>query len=219
MSSNSALATLLMDMPLVFAILEDKKFYVEFQTEDLILNLPNQDLRGLLERKLRTNTHQVCTSVLYGDNNTAIKWFCICSMITYDNKPQIHVHNYPELLSTNIINVTVKCGSKNKTVSGCRTCIYVFERRCSVIAEGISISGQRTQISGHTNESVVHPLNASIVKAKLDEMSLNDVEANIVFKSATKLELPTLKCYTHDVDKKVVKDKSFAVALDKTAEF
>ena len=48
MSSDSEHATLLMDMALVFAISQDKKFYVEFQTEDLVLNLPNQDLRGLL---------------------------------------------------------------------------------------------------------------------------------------------------------------------------
>ena len=96
-SSDSEHATLLMDMPLVFAISLDKKFYVEFQTEDLILNLPNQDLRELLVRKFRTNTHQGCTSALYGDNNTAIKRFCRYSLIPYANKPQIHVHNYPEL--------------------------------------------------------------------------------------------------------------------------
>ena len=69
MSSDSEYSTLLMDMPLVFAISQDKNS-VEFQAEDLILNLRNQDLRGLLIHKFRTNTHEECMSVLYGDNNS-----------------------------------------------------------------------------------------------------------------------------------------------------
>ena len=113
--------------------------------------------------------------------------FCRYSLIPYANKPQIHVHNYPELLLTNIANFTVTCGSKNKTVSECRTCIYVLESGCSVISEDIFISGQRTQISVHTNESVIYPLNRAIVRAMLDETSLNGVETNRVFKSASKL--------------------------------
>ena len=47
----------------------------------------------------------------------------------------------------------------SSTESGCRTCIYVFENERSVIVEGIFISGQRTKISGHTNESVIYSLN------------------------------------------------------------
>ena len=55
--------------------------------------------------------------------------------------------------------------------------MYVLESGCSVIAEDIFISGQRTQISGQTNECVVYPLNRAIVRAMLDETSLNGVEA------------------------------------------
>ena len=110
-------------------------------------------------------------ATLYGNNNTAITRFCRYSLIPYANKPQIHVRNYPELLLTNFANFTAKCGSKNKTVCGCRTCIYVLESGCSVIAKGIFISGQRTKISGHTNESVVYSLNRAIVRAMLNETS------------------------------------------------
>ena len=56
------------------------------------------------------------------------------------------------------------------------------------------------------------------MRAILDETSLNGVEANRVFKIAPKLELPSFKFYTHDLDKKVVKDKTLAIDLDKTAE-
>ena len=96
--------------------------------------------------------------------------------------------------------------------------MYVLESGCSVIAEGIFISGQRTKISCHTDESVVYPLNRAIVRAMLDETSLNGVEANRVFKSAPKLEFPSFKFYTHDLDKKAVKDKTLALDLDKTAD-
>ena len=175
---------------------------MEIQTDDLILNLPNQDLRGLLVRKFRTNTHQGYASALYGGNKKPIKRCCRYSLIPYDNKSHIHVHNYPELLLTNMANFTFKCGSKNETVSGCRTCIYVLESGYSVIAEDIFISDQRTKISGHTNENVVNPLNLAIVKAMLDETSLNGVEAIRIVKSVPKLEIPSFKFYTHDLDKK-----------------
>ena len=65
---------------------------------------------------------------------------------------------------------------------------------------------------------MVYPLNRAIVRAMLDETSLNGVEANRVFNSAPKLELASFKFYTHDLDKKVVNDKTLALDLDKTEE-
>ena len=72
-SSDSEHATLLMDMPILFAISQDRRFYVEFFAEDLILDLPHKDLRGLVVRKFKSNTHEVCSIALYEDNNAAIK--------------------------------------------------------------------------------------------------------------------------------------------------
>ena len=147
-SSDWEHATLLMDMPILFAIAQDRRFYVEFFAEDLILDLPHKDLphkdlRGLVVRKFKSNTHEVCSIALYEDNNAAIKRFCRYSLIPNANKPEIHVHNYPELLLTNIGNLTVEFGRINKTVDGCRSCIYVLESGCSLITETIFIASQR----------------------------------------------------------------------------
>ena len=107
-SSNLEHANLLMDIPILFAISQDQRFYVEFLTEDLILSLPNKDLRGLLVLRFKFNTHEVCPIALYEDNSAAIKWFCRYSLMPHANKPEINVHNYPDLLLTNIANFTVK---------------------------------------------------------------------------------------------------------------
>ena len=73
------------------------------------------------------------------------------------------------------------------------------------------------KISGHTNESIVYPLNRAIVREMLHEALLKGVEADKVFKKAPQIELPTFKFYTHELDKKVVKDKALALDLKKTA--
>ena len=49
------------------------------------------------------------------------------------------------------------------------------------------------------------------------EASLNEVEANKLFGSASKAELPTFTFYIHEFYKKVVKVKNLALDLDKTA--
>ena len=204
-------------MQILFAISRDRRLYVEFSAEDLILSLPNKDLRGLLVRKFKSNTHEVCTTALFEDNNAAIKRFCRYSLLPYANKPEIHVHNYPELLLTNIANFTVKCGQMNKTVDGCRSCIYVLESGCSLISETIFVAGERETISGRTIESVIYPWNRAIIRAIMDEASLNGIQVDKVFKSAPKIELPAFKFYTNELDKKVVKDKNLALDLEKTA--
>ena len=56
----------------------------------------------------------------------------------------------------------------------------------SKVAVTIFIAGQSGKISGHTNESVVYPLNRAIVRAMMDEASLKVVEADKVFKNAQK---------------------------------
>ena len=94
-------------------------------------------------------------------------------------------------------------------MDGCRSCIYVLESGCSLITETIFIASQRGKISDHTNESIVYPLNRAIVREMLDEALLKGVEADKVFKKAPEIELPTFKFYTHELDKKVVKDKCF----------
>ena len=48
-------------------------------------------------------------------------------------------------------------------------------------------------------------------------MSLNGIQADKVFKSTPKIELPVLKFYINELDKKVVKNKSLALDLKKTA--
>ena len=100
-------------MPLLFPISQDQKHYMEFQAEDLILNLRNQDLRGMFVRKFRTNSHQECTTALCEDDNTAFKRVCRYSLVTQDNKPEIHVRNYPELSLTNIAKFTVWTGKQD----------------------------------------------------------------------------------------------------------
>ena len=127
-SSDSEHATLLMDMPILFAISQDRRFYVEFLAEDLILNLPNRDLRGLLVRRFKFNTHEVCSVALYEDNNATIKQFCRYYLIPHTSKPEIHVHNYPEFLLTNIGDFTDEC-------ERCRSCICVLESGCSLLRD------------------------------------------------------------------------------------
>ena len=140
-SSDSEHATLLLDMPILFAISRDRRLCAEFLAEDLLLRLPHKDLRGQLVRKFKSNTHEVCTTTLFEDNNAAIKRFGRYSLLPNVNKPDINVHSYPELLLTNIANFTVKCGQRNKTVDGCRSCIYVLESGCSLISETIFVAG------------------------------------------------------------------------------
>ena len=49
----------------------------------------------------------------------------------------------------------------------------------------------------------------------MDEALLKGVEADKVFKKAPQIELLTFKFYTHELDKKVVKDKALALDLKK----
>ena len=48
-----------------------------------------------------------------------------------------------------------------------------------------------------------------------DEASIDGVEADTVFKRVQKLELPPFKFYTHELDKKVVKNKALALDLER----
>ena len=69
-------------------------------------------------------------------------------------------------------------------MDGCRSCIYVLESGCSLISEAIFIASQREKISGHTNESIVYPLNRAIVKEMVDEALVEGVDK--VFKKLHK---------------------------------
>ena len=92
-------------MPILFTISLDRRFYVELLAEVLILGLPNKDLRGLLLRKFKSNTHDVCTTALLEDNNAAVKRFCRYSMSSHANKRENFVHNYPWLLPISLPSV------------------------------------------------------------------------------------------------------------------
>ena len=60
-------------------------------------------------------------------------------------------------------------------------------------------------------------MNRGIIRAIMDEASLNGIQANKVFKSTPKIEFRVFKCYTSELDKKVVMDNNLTLDLEKTA--
>ena len=67
----------------------------------------------------------------------------------------------------------------------------------------------RYSLLPHANKPEIH-LNGAIIKAMMDDASINGIQADKVFKSAPKIELPAVKFYTYELDKKVVKDEKFS---------
>ena len=205
-------------MPVIFAISSDLRYFFQLTSNELLLSLHNEDVRGLNVRKFFTNTYDQFIVALYEDRNEGIKKACRYAVLGSSRQSMVYEYNFPDLLLENIANFSIKCVMKIKVMEGCRSCIYTLPSACSFSSENILISGQRAKITHESTEDVWYPINRAVLRALLNEASFDSIEGNKLFKQPPTIYFPPFKFCTHELDQKLAKDNDLSFDLNRAAE-